>query len=199
MGESIWIPNRPTGRTTLPVPSSSRAFHQVALSQCPELHLRDIDTGYGPRVDVVTAKEEPWVPVKDAEGIAREMVARSRVAIYGIDFSPDNQTVEEKNSKVLAEVMKYLKENSGSSVIIESHKMSGDQKEQWDLEITDKRAKAVTTWLVTHGIAPGRLEPKGLGRTKPITQNDTPLEVQQNERIELVQSPPHEGFSQVTR
>jgi outer membrane protein OmpA-like peptidoglycan-associated protein len=110
-----------------------------------------------------------------------------------------HQTVEEKNSKVLAEVLKYLKENSGSSVIIESHKMSGDQKEQWDLEITDKRAKAVTTWLVTHGIAPGRLEPKGLGRTKPITQNDTPLEVQQNERIELVQSPPHEGFSQVTR
>ena len=59
-----------------------------------------------------------------------------------------------------------------------------------DQEITRKRAQAVVDWLQERGIAAGHVVPKALGRTKPVTDNDTPLEVQKNERIELVKITP---------
>ena len=59
-----------------------------------------------------------------------------------------------------------------------------------DQEITRKRAQAVVDWLVSHGIAAGRLRAVALGRNKPVTDNDTPQEIQQNERIELAKTIP---------
>lgn len=141
-------------------------------------------------VSVVHSKEDPWTPVKDAQEISREMEAHRRVAIYGIEFAPDNQAVIEENSKILSQVLKYLKGNPGLAVDVESHKMSVNGTPQNDLEITRKRAKAVVDWLEAHGIAAERLQPKGLGRIKPVTENDTPLEIQRNERFELAQTAP---------
>lgn len=137
-------------------------------------------------VTVVRAKQELWTPVSDADGIARELVIHGRAAIYGIQFSEDNQTVSEENSKILEEVLKYLEANPGLAVVVESHKMSEDGNAQDDQEITQKRATAVVAWLEAHGVTVGRLKPKALGRSKPITENDTPSEIQRNERIELV-------------
>jgi outer membrane protein OmpA-like peptidoglycan-associated protein len=136
-------------------------------------------------LSVVHVKEQPWTPVKDAEGIFREMQTHSRVAIYGIEFSPDNQAVNDEDSKILIEVLKYLQENPNLVVIIESHKFSTGGKAEEDLEITRKRAKAVVDWLVAHGITGGRLQSRALGRTKPVTENDNAIEIQRNERIAL--------------
>jgi outer membrane protein OmpA-like peptidoglycan-associated protein len=141
-------------------------------------------------VSVVHAKEDPWTPVKDAPEISREMEAHHRVAVYGIEFSPDNQAVTEENSKILGEVLKYFKGNPGLAVDVESHKISKNGNAEDDQEITRNRARAVVAWLEAHGIAAGRLQPKALGRNKPITENDTPLEIQRNERIELAKITP---------
>jgi len=142
-------------------------------------------------VSVVRVKEEPWTPpFKGAQEISREMDTNVRVAIYGIEFSPDNQAVLAENSKILGEVLTYLKMNPGLTIEVESHKMSNNGNARDDQEITRKRAKAVIDWLVAHGIALACLQPKALGHNKPITENDTPLEVQRNERIELAKTAP---------
>ncbi len=140
-------------------------------------------------VSVVRVKEEPWAPVKDAEGISREMRTHSRVAVYGIEFSPDNQAINERTSKILAEVLKYLKENPDLAVIVESHKFSTKGNAEEDLEVTRKRGNAIVDWLVAHGITAGRLQSKALGRTNPVTENDTPIEIQRNERIAFAKAP----------
>jgi outer membrane protein OmpA-like peptidoglycan-associated protein len=142
-------------------------------------------------VSVVRVKEEPWTPpFKNAEEISREMDTNGRVAIYGIEFSPDNQAVLGENSKILAEVLTYFKTNPGLTIDVESHKMTNNGNAESDQEITRKRAKAVSDWLVAHGIAGLRLQPRALGRNGPLTENDTPLEVQRNERIELAKTAP---------
>jgi len=140
-------------------------------------------------VSLVTAKEESWNPIKDAEGISRDMEAHNRAAIYGIQFSPGGETINEKDSKILLEVLKYLKANPSLAVIVESHKFSTQGKAEDDLEITRRRANAVVDWLVAHGVTAGRLQSKPFGQAKPVTENDTPLEIQQNERIELALVP----------
>ena len=136
-------------------------------------------------VTVVRAIEDPWTPAKDAQEISRQMEAKGHVALYGIEFSPDNQAVVEENSKILGEVLAYLKANPGLNVNVESHKMSNNGNVEDDQEITRKRAKALVAWLEAHGIAAGRLQAKALGRSKPITENDTPLEIFRNDRIEI--------------
>ena len=139
----------------------------------------------------VRVKEEPWTPpFKNAQEISRELETDRRAAVYGIAFSPDNQAVQPESYKILGEIWAYLKANPTLTIEVESHKMSNIGTAEDDIEITRKRAQAVAGWLQERGIAAGRVLPKALGRTKPITENDTPLEVQKNERIELVTPAP---------
>jgi outer membrane protein OmpA-like peptidoglycan-associated protein len=135
-------------------------------------------------VNFVAAKDDSWAPVKDMEEISREMQASSRVALYGIEFSQNNDAITDKPG-ILGEVANYLKANPRMAVVIESHKVSPGGSAASDLEVTRKRGQAVVVWLEAHGIAAGRLQSKALGRSRPITENDTPLEIQRNERIEL--------------
>lgn len=137
---------------------------------------------------VVRVTEEPWAPVQNAQEISREIDAHNRAAIYGIAFSSDNQAVIEEKSTILIEVLKYLRGNPALAINVESHKVSNPGTAEEDQEITRKRAQAVVDWLVSHGIAAGRLRAMALGRNKPVTDNDTPQEIQRNERIELARA-----------
>jgi outer membrane protein OmpA-like peptidoglycan-associated protein len=74
-------------------------------------------------------------------------------------------------------------QNANLAAIVESHKFSTNGNAEDELEITRKRANAVVDWLVAHGITAGRLQSKALGRSKPVTENDTAIEIQRNERI----------------
>jgi len=141
-------------------------------------------------VKSVIEPEALWTPARDAQEISREMEAHNRVAIYGIEFSSDNQTVVEERSKILTEICKYLKANSGLTIEVQSHTMSKNGNAEEDTETTRKRAQAVATWLIASGIASARLRPQAMGRNKPISENDTPLEIQRNDRIELVKTAP---------
>jgi len=139
---------------------------------------------------VIHSKDEPWTPASDALGISHEMQTNYRAAIYGIQFSEDNQSIVEENSKILFEVLSYLNANPRLAVVVESHKVSEDGTAQNDLEITEKRARTAVAWLEAHGISAKRLQANGLGRSKPISENDTDSEIQRNERIELVAQNP---------
>lgn len=137
-------------------------------------------------VSAVQSKEESWTPITDARGITHEIEVHYRASIYGIQFSPDDQMILTENSRILGEVLKYLKANPKLELVVEAHKITEGGSEKDDLEITKKRAEVVVAWLKANGIAGERLTPKGLGRSKPLTENDTDQEIQQNERIELV-------------
>lgn len=141
-------------------------------------------------VSLVRMQEDPWTPVASAEEIAREMQAHHRVAIYGIEFTADDLAIKDQNAKILRELLKYLKTNPADSVLIESHKYSNTGVPQADMEITARRALALVAWLQANGIPAARLQSNGLGRSKPLTENETPLEIQQNERIEIVKLAP---------
>jgi outer membrane protein OmpA-like peptidoglycan-associated protein len=136
-------------------------------------------------VSVVQGPPETWTAVKTAAEISSEMQAHNRVDIYGIEFSAPDQTIQEKQSPILFEILTYLKQNPDVSVVVESHKWSTDAPPETDSEITRERANAVTDWLVTHGIARTRVQPRPFGRDKPFNGNQSPSEVERNERIAL--------------
>jgi outer membrane protein OmpA-like peptidoglycan-associated protein len=136
-------------------------------------------------ISVVRDSQMSCAPVNNAEEITREMESRDRVAVYGIQFSPENQIVEEKSSDSLKALLKYIVQNPTQPLVMESHKVSAKGTEEDDFEITRERANAVVDWLVAHGIPAGFLQAKPFGRMQPLTGNDTPASIQCNERIEL--------------
>jgi len=137
---------------------------------------------------VVTEPVEPWKPVKSADEIAQAMKANGHVDIYGIEFAARDQAIQERKSDILLEILKYLKANPDLSIVIESHKISNIGLPEDDSEITRERANAVMDWLVAHGIARSRLQPRACGRDNPIDDNDSSKGAQRNERISLVKS-----------
>ena len=141
-------------------------------------------------VSVVVVPEESWTSVKNAEAISREFKAHGRVEIYGINFSPNDQSIQEAQSDILFEILKYLKENPSVSLVIESHKFSTQGMPEDDSEITRERANAVMDWLIEHGVTRSRVQPRPCGRDNPLTDNESPAEIQRNERIALIKTNP---------
>jgi outer membrane protein OmpA-like peptidoglycan-associated protein len=141
-------------------------------------------------VSVVVEPEEPWTPVVNAGQISQQMDAQGRVEIDGIQFKPSDQAIQEAQSLILFEVLKYLQQNPNLAVVIESHKVSSHGTAQGDMEVTGQRANAVVEWLVAHGVERTRLTAKPFGRTKPLSENDTPLEIQRNERLVIAKTTP---------
>jgi len=58
------------------------------------------------------------------------------LANWWVQFSPESQSIQEQNSEILKEVLKYLVQNPGVAVVIESHKFSAQGSEEKDSEIT---------------------------------------------------------------
>ncbi|MGO9446136.1 MAG: OmpA family protein [Thiobacillaceae bacterium] len=129
---------------------------------------------------------ESCTPISDSEEISRQLRTLNRVAIYGIQFTPQNQINLDASSDILQAVLKYMKKNPTSHFFVESHKFSTMGTENDDFEITRERANAIVDWLIAHGIPAGNLQVKPFGRMQPITDNESPSEIQCNDRIELV-------------
>jgi outer membrane protein OmpA-like peptidoglycan-associated protein len=145
-------------------------------------------SGESYNVSLVKEPPEVWASAKTAADISREMQAHNRVDIYGIQFSPDDQSILEKESQILLEILKYLKQSNDISVVVESDKITPNRPPEVDSEITRKRANAVMDWLIARGVARSRVQPRPAGRNNPITENESPSEIQRNERIVLIKS-----------
>jgi outer membrane protein OmpA-like peptidoglycan-associated protein len=57
--------------------------------------------------------------------------------------------------------------------------------EEYNLALSDRRAKAVFDYLTSRGVSPDRLKSKGWGESDPIAPNDTAEGRQQNRRVML--------------
>ncbi len=70
-------------------------------------------------------------------------------------------------------------------VIIEGHADS-THTEDYNLELSLRRALAVVEWLIEHGVDPKRLEAKGYGESRPVADNSTLEGRALNRRVEMV-------------
>jgi len=83
------------------------------------------------------------------------------------------------------EITQVMKDNPHIlKVSIEGHTDS-DGADKYNLKLSDGRAKAVSDYLVEHGIDKGRLTAKGFGETKPLVPNDTDEGKATNRRVEF--------------
>lgn len=104
---------------------------------------------------------------------------------HGITFDIDKATIKPESMGVLNQVATYLKQNASVKMEIDGHTDNSGNAAH-NLTLSQQRADAVKTQLVSMGIDGSRLSTKGLGDTKPLNNNETPEGKANNRRVEFI-------------
>ena len=88
-------------------------------------------------------------------------------------------------------LVEYLKRHAETMVKIDGHTDSKGSSD-YNLNLSQMRAEAVRTFLITNGISPQRISAQGMGEDYPVATNSTAAGRQQNRRVEvsITESPP---------
>jgi outer membrane protein OmpA-like peptidoglycan-associated protein len=87
----------------------------------------------------------------------------------------------------------FLRANGAYHLIIEGHTDSTGS-DDFNLQLSDRRAQAVRGALQSRGVTGDRIVARGLGETYPIASNDDASGRQQNRRVEIVFSDAQGAF-----
>ncbi len=103
----------------------------------------------------------------------------------GANFDFNKAEVRPEGRTVLDGVVKTLKDNADTKVVIEGHtdSVGGDA---YNKKLSERRAEAIKRYLVRQGIDAGRIRTVGYGKTKPVADNSTEEGRAKNRRAEVV-------------
>jgi outer membrane protein OmpA-like peptidoglycan-associated protein/opacity protein-like surface antigen len=104
-----------------------------------------------------------------------------------IEFDYDKAVLRPTYFDQLDLVAKVLQRDPGATARIEGHAdKRKTSKQDYNLRLSERRAKAVMDYLVqTGGIEASRLTHKGYGFDRPVAPNDTEANMQMNRRTEI--------------
>lgn len=120
------------------------------------------------------------------DDIAEALKKDGRVAISaGVLFDTDSAKLTSNAEDVVARIATVMKEHPDLKVaVVGNTDDTGDFN--YNLQLSERRAKAFVDALVKRGVAANRLAAVGVGPLIPVASNDTPEGRAQNRRVELV-------------
>ena len=105
--------------------------------------------------------------------------------VKGVQFDYKKWDVKPQFNSNLDNVENILKNNPDLKIRIEGHTDDIGSME-YNLNLSNKRAKAIKDYLVGKGIDESRITTISLGYSQPIADNDTPEGRALNRRAEIV-------------
>ena len=112
------------------------------------------------------------------------IIERVKVAAKNVFFATASDKLLAQSNKRLNDVVSILNENPSYKIQIDGHTDS-QGKDEYNLDLSNRRAASVKAYLVSKGIAEGRLNSTGYGETKPVADNNTAKGRAQNRRVEM--------------
>lgn len=109
----------------------------------------------------------------------------SKIVTHGINFDIDKASIKPESMGTLNMIVKVMKNNPDVKFEIDGHTDNTGESAH-NLTLSQQRADAVEDQLMKMGIDQSRLTTKGLGDTKPISDNNSPEGKANNRRVESV-------------
>jgi outer membrane protein OmpA-like peptidoglycan-associated protein len=148
-----------------------------------ESRTREVDSA---RIDTLAAQQQ----VGDLQQKILELNAKATerglvVTLGDVLFDTNKAELKSDAASNLAKLAAFLNEYKDRSVLIEGHTDSTGT-DGYNLALSQRRADAVRTWLVSQGVDRARLRASGMGERYPVAGNDSISGRQLNRRVEVV-------------
>lgn len=102
----------------------------------------------------------------------------------GVYFDTNKSAVKGTSATTLNKLAGIFKEYPNSVILVEGHTDSAGP-EDYNLDLSKRRAESVTNYLISQGINAGRFTTKWYGESQPKADNATAEGKAQNRRVEL--------------
>jgi outer membrane protein OmpA-like peptidoglycan-associated protein len=123
-------------------------------------------------------------PIRQAENL---LTLGDTVTLRNIFFHTASATLVETSLAELDRLAEALKRHPGLKLEVGGH-TDNVGSEADNLDLSERRAKAVYDYLILNGVDPSRLSYRGYGESRPVASNDTPEGRAQNRRTTLTPS-----------
>ncbi|HQM77941.1 MAG TPA: OmpA family protein [Bacteroidales bacterium] len=133
----------------------------------------------------VAAKDSITAPVIKLEMEVQPIEVGMHYRLHNIYFAFNSADILSSSQKVLDEFIVFLNDHPTMTISIEGH-TDNVGSDEFNLILSENRAKAVYNYLVNNGIDADRLQYKGFGETAPIATNETEEGRAMNRRTEFV-------------
>jgi outer membrane protein OmpA-like peptidoglycan-associated protein len=130
----------------------------------------------------LTAGPQAKPPVVRTISSAVEEVDRAGTVFLGIHFATGSAEFRPGDIEKLEAVARVLRENPDLKIRVDGH-TDAIGSEEYNLALSERRAFAVRSYLVEHGVAASRIKTSGYGEQFPVEH--TAYESVKNRRIEL--------------
>jgi outer membrane protein OmpA-like peptidoglycan-associated protein len=129
---------------------------------------------------------ETRMEVVESTAMQRDIAAQGHVAVHGILFDFDKDTMRADSKPQLDEIAKFLKAQPELKVLIVGHTDSKGALD-YNRDLSHRRARSIVEALARdYGIVASRLTPLGVGMAAPMATNNTEEGRALNRRVELV-------------
>ncbi len=129
----------------------------------------------------VRAKQPELPPPPKKAKIVEERIEISEK----VQFAYNDSTILPASNDLLNDVATVMKQHPEVKKIrIEGH-ASSEGNDEYNKDLSDRRAKSVMDFLVKVGVDPERMEAIGYGEERPIADNETEEGREKNRRVEF--------------
>ena len=128
--------------------------------------------------------EEEMPAEEEVEEQVTETISEEPIRMNNIFFEFNVWKLRPESFLELDRWVKMLKENPQLKLEIHGH-TDHVGTEEYNRNLSEKRARSVANYLIEQGISPDRLTTKGFGESQPVATNETEEGRQQNRRVEV--------------
>jgi len=127
------------------------------------------------------------IPAKNLQAIETDLInlkPGNSVILKNVNFEFNSYALLPDADTILNTLLTYLRDNPEIRILISGH-TDDIGSEEYNLELSTNRAKAVYAWLIKNGIYPERLKFTGFGKSQPLFKETEEKFRTLNRRVEV--------------